>query len=52
MPRITNLILGGGIYASQKSSRIVQDLELMLNKLSELVSKYRHKSKLILANIK
>ena len=29
-----------------------EDPELLLNKQSELVSKYRHKNKLILANIK
>ena len=53
MLHLTNVVLRGVIYASEKKLKIMsEDLVLWLNKKSELVPKCHHKTKLILANIK
>ena len=52
MLRRTVVVLGGLIYVSKKLKIMREDPGLLLNKLSELVSKCRHENKFILVNSK
>ena len=52
MLRRTVVVLGGVIYVSKKLKIMREDPGLLLNKLSELVSKCRHENKFILVNSK
>ena len=53
MLRFSSLVqMWGNLCLTEILKIMEEDPELLLNKQSELVSKYRHKNKLILANIK
>ena len=52
MLRVSSFVqVWGDLCLTEMLKIMKEDPELLLNKQSELVSKYRHKNKLILANI-